>query len=67
MLKYIRKGYIVGDRNQEWWTEDVAEAVGEKKVWKRIEKIMDRGGTTRCKVAVPEWAKEESRRELWIR
>ena len=31
------------DINQGWWTEEVAKAVGEKEVLKRIEKIKDRG------------------------
>ena len=31
------------DRNQVRWTEEVAKAVGEKEVWKRIEKNKDGG------------------------
>ena len=37
------KGASSRDRNQVWWTEEVAEAVGEKEVWKRIEKNKDGG------------------------
>ena len=34
-------------RNQGWWTEEVAKAVGEKReAWKMIECIKDRGATT---------------------
>ena len=37
------KGASARDRNQVWWTEEVAKAVGEKEVWKRLKKIKDRG------------------------
>ena len=37
-------GYIPRSRNQGWWTEEVAKAVGEKReAWKMIEGIRDRG------------------------
>ena len=38
-----KKGALLMDRNQVWWTEEVAKAVGEKEeVWKRTEMIKDR-------------------------
>jgi len=40
------KGASSRYRNEVWCMEVVAKAVGEKKeVWKRIEKIKDRGGS----------------------
>ena len=39
------KGGTPRTRNQGWWTEEVAKAVGEKwEAWKIIEGIGDRGG-----------------------
>ena len=41
------KGGTPRSRNQGWWTEEVAKAVGEKrKAWKMREGIRDRGGAT---------------------
>ena len=38
------KGSTPRSRNQEWWAEEVAKAVGEKReAWKMIECIKDRG------------------------
>ena len=38
------KGGTPRSRNQRWWTEEVAKAVGEKReAWKMIEGIRDRG------------------------
>ncbi|MEE9445618.1 MAG: hypothetical protein V3V19_08125 [Cocleimonas sp.] len=38
------KGGTPRSRNQGWWTEEVAKAVGEKReAWKMIECIRDRG------------------------
>ena len=38
------KGGTPRNRNQGWWTEEVAKAVGEKReAWKMIEGIRDRG------------------------
>ena len=38
------KGGTPRSRNQGWWTEEVAKAVGEKReAWKMIECIKDRG------------------------
>ena len=40
------KGGTPRSRNQGWWTEEVAKAVGEKReAWKMIEGIRDIGGT----------------------
>ena len=40
------KGASSKERNQVWWMVEVAKAVCEKEeVWKRIEKIKDRGGS----------------------
>ena len=35
------------DRNQVWWTEEVAKAIGDGEVWKRIEMLKR---TTGCRV-----------------
>ncbi len=47
-------------RNQGWWTEEVAKAVGEKrKAWRMmIEGMRDRGGTTH-RLKAPVWPEEE--------
>ena len=38
------KGGTPRSRNKEWWTEEVAKAVGEKgEAWKMIEGFRDRG------------------------
>ena len=38
------KGGTTRSRNQGWWTEEVAKAVGEKReAWKMIQGFRDRG------------------------
>ena len=52
------------DRNQVWWTEEEAKAVGKKEeVWKRIYTIKDRGEVAGCGVASSVWAEDESSKE----
>ena len=57
------------DRNQEWWTEEVAKAVGEKKeVQKRMEKIKDRGSQPEAGLMhLYRQKKKAARREWGIR
>ena len=44
MVERRGKGCTPRSRNQEWWTEEVANAVGEKReAWKMIEGFRDRG------------------------
>ena len=57
------KGASSRDRNEVCCMEEVAKAVGEKKeVWKRIEKIKDRGGS-RMRGCYTCMAEEESSTE----
>ena len=52
------------DRNQVWWTEEVAKTVGERKGGLE-ENREDQGQeeAVRYGVAAPVWAEEESRKE----
>ena len=52
------KGASSRDRNQVWWMEEVAKAVGENN-----REDQGLGEATGCGVAAPLWAEEESSKE----